>query len=342
MTNNFIKTGLLTVFLAFTGAITKAQTAVEYLTIIGDQYTEISEANWSYTKAVSHNKSGRKIDKKRKQLIKTTKEAQSTIKGLKAFNGSTAYRDSVLEYLNMSYSVLVNDYAKIMDLDEIKEQSYDMMEAYLLAQKTASNKLEAAGDMVDREQKVFCANNNITLTEEKSELGKKMEIANEVYDYYNPIYLIFFKANIQETKMIIALGANDMNAVEQSRQSMKIYAEEGLAKLKEIKSYKGDNTLKLACQKMLQYYVDEADNKVPALVNYVLEKDKFDKYNQAFQKKSNKTQADIDKYNQKVADINTGANDYNQNNNELNNKRSELINNWNNSVAKFTDKHIPN
>lgn len=342
MTNNLLKTGILTVFLAFTSAVSFGQTAVEYLNIIGEQYQEISEANWNYTKAVSHNKSGRKIDKKRRQLIKTTKKAQSTVKALKAFDGSTAYRDSVLEYLNMSYSVLVNDYAKIMDLDEIKEQSYDMMEAYLLAQKTASNKLKAAGEMVDREQKVFCANNNITLTEAKSELGAKMEIANQVYDYYNPIYLIFFKASIQETKMIIALGANDMNAVEQSRQSMKTYAEEGLEKLKAIKAYKGDNSLKLACQKMLQYYIDEADNKMPALVGYVLEKEKFDKYNQAFQKKSKKTQADVDKYNQKVEDINNGANEYNKNNNEMNNTRGQLINNWNNTVAKFTDKHIPN
>lgn len=338
---NYLKISLLTLILACTTSVVNCQTAVEYLTTIGDEYTAISQANWKYTKAASHNKSGRKINKRRKQLVKTTQEAQKKIKAMKAFNGSKAYRDSVLAYLNISYSVLVNDYAKIMDLEEIKEQSYDQMEVYLMAQKTASNKLKAGADMVSREQKKFCAANNITLTEDKSELGKKMEIANQVYDYYNPIYLIFFKASVQETKLIIGLGTNDVNAIEQSKQSMKKYSEEGLAKLKDMPSFKGDKTIILACQKMLKFYIDEADNGIPVLTDFMLSKSKFDSYNKAFQGKKNKTQKDIDTYNEKVNELNEGSNKYNEINNKLNNERSNLINNWNNKVSSFTDRQVP-
>lgn len=341
MNNKSVKMGLVALLFALTSGISFGQTAVEYLTIIGDEYTEISEANWKYTKAASHNKSGRKIDKRRRQLIKTTKNAQKKIAALKAFNGSKAYRDSVLDYLKISHSVLVNDYAKIMDLEEIKEQSYDQMEAYLLAQKTASNKLKAAADMVEREQKKFCDANNITLTADKSELGKKMAVANSVYDYYNPIYLIFFKASVQESNMIAALSRGDLNAVEQNRQSMKKYAEEGLEKLKAIKAFKGDKSVILACTKMLNFYIDEADNHIPGMVNYSLEKEKFEKFNIAFEKKKKKTQEDIDGFNKKVEEINKGANTYNTTNTKLNNERAKLINNWNTKVANFTDRHVP-
>lgn len=338
---NKLKISLLTFVFVISANLAFTQTAVEYLEIIGEEYTQISQANWKYTKAASHNKSGRKINKRRKQLVKTTKEAQNKIKGMKAFNGSKAYRDSVLAYLNLSYNVLVNDYAKIMDLDEIKEQSYDQMEAYLLAQKTASDKLKAGSEMVGREQKKFCDANNITLNENKSDLSKKMEIANKVYEYYNPVYLIFFKASVQETKMILALSVNDMNAVEQSKQSMKTYAEEGLAKLKNIPAFKGDKTILLACQKMLDFYVTEADKDMPVLIDFLLTKEKFDKYNKAFQNKKEKSKEDIDAYNKKVNDLNAGSNSYNTTNDKLNNKRGKLIDNWNNKVASFTDRQVP-
>lgn len=338
---NTIKISLLALILTFTTNIANSQTAVEYLSTIGDEYSAISEANWKYTKAASHNKSGRKINKRRKQLVKTTQEAQKKIKGMSAFNGSKAYRDSVLAYLNISYSVLVNDYAKIMDMDEIKEQSYDLMEAYLLAQKTASDKLKAGSDMVGREQKKFCAANNITLNEDKSELAQKMATANKVYEYYNPVYLIFFKASVQESKMILALSANDLNAVEQSKQAMKTYSEEGLAKLKDIPAFKGDKTILIACQKMLTFYIEEADKDMPVLIDFLLSKEKFDTYSKAFQAKKERTQKDVDTYNQKVNDLNKGSNKYNTTNDKLNNKRAKLIDNWNNKVASFTDRQVP-
>ena len=52
------------------------------------------------------------------------------------------FRDSVVRYLELSYAVLNNDYAKIMDMEEISEQSYDAMEAYMLAQQIANDKME--------------------------------------------------------------------------------------------------------------------------------------------------------------------------------------------------------
>jgi len=336
-----LKTNLVVIIILLSGGLSYGQTAIEYFETIGTEYTSISEASWKYTQAASHNKSGRKINKRRKQLIKTNEAAQKTIKGLKAFNGSTSYKDSVLEYLSMSHSVMVNDYSKIMDLEEIAEQSYDQMEAFLLAKKTASNKLKEASDVVSREQKRFCLANNINLLEDNSELGRKMEAAGEVYDYYNPVYLIFFKASVQESKMITALSLKDINATEQSKQSMKVYSEEGLAKLADLKSFRNDNSLISACKKMLEFYLEEADNDMPVMIDFLLKNQKFAKYNKVFQAKKDRNKKDVDAYNEKVNDLNKGSDDYNKSNNKLNSNRGQLIDNWNNKVSSFTDRHVP-
>ena len=37
---------------------------------------------------------------------------------MKAFDGSTTYRDSVVSFLNINYYVLKEDYAKIVDMEE--------------------------------------------------------------------------------------------------------------------------------------------------------------------------------------------------------------------------------
>ena len=122
---------------------------------------------------------------------------------------------------------------------------------------------------------------------------------------------------------------------------MKVYAEEGLKKLAELKSFKGDNSLITACKKMLSFYIDEADKDLPVMIDFLLMNEKFAKYDKVFKTKKERTQEDIDAYNLKVNDLNSGSNNYNNSNNKLNNKRGQLIDNWNSKVAKFTDVHVP-
>ena len=120
---------LTVLLLLISSMIVNAQSAVEYLNEINEQYEEISKDTWKYMKTVAHSKSARKIEKKRKELIETTYSAKSKIRTLRGFEGDKSYRDSVVAFLTISYNVLKNDYDKIMDMEEIAEQSYDAMEA---------------------------------------------------------------------------------------------------------------------------------------------------------------------------------------------------------------------
>jgi len=227
---------LIIAFIAFTGTTFAQSEAVNYMNVFSTEYGSIQKDMWDYTSSVSHGKSARTVDKRRVELIQTSNAALSKAKSAKAFDGSTRFKDSVVEYFRISNIVLKEDYAKIVDMEAVSEESYDAMEAYMLARDRANDKLLEASKMVEREQKKFASENNINLISSEDKLDKKMEIAGQVYDHYNEVYLIFFKSFKQEVYLNDALARKDLNAIEQNRNALVSTAEEGLVKLKSLKA----------------------------------------------------------------------------------------------------------
>src|SRR6478736_4270514 len=98
-----------------------------YITYISEQYRGITEDFWSYTSAVAHGKSARKVENRRSELLKTVKDASKKISTMPAYKGDQSLRDSAVTYLNLTYHILNDDYGKIINLEEVAEQSYDAM-----------------------------------------------------------------------------------------------------------------------------------------------------------------------------------------------------------------------
>lgn len=321
----------------------KFSNPVEYMNFIGEQYTQLAEDQWSYTSAVANDKNAKKIETKRQELLNSNKSAQAKIKKMEGYNGNTAYRDSVVAYLTLNYNILNNDYEKIMNMEEIAEQSYDLMEAYLLAQEVAGEKLKKAGEMLNKEEKKFASENNITLLEgEKDKNALRLEKASEVYKYYNQIYLIFFKSYKQEAYLLDAVNRQDVNAMEQNKNALAQYSKEGLDQLKSMKPFEGDNSLKDAAVEILEFYHNESEKELGDIVNFFVKKEEFETIQKAFdaKKKNDKTQKDVDNFNNAVNDYNNAMNAYNKANETLNNSRGKKLDNWNNTSKKFTKKHV--
>lgn len=330
--------------IAFFGTATAyAQTAVEYMNVFTAEYGKIQQDMWDYTSSVSHGKSARKVEKRRGELIQTSNAALNKAKSAKGFNGSTQFRDSVIEYFRIANLVLKEDYAKIVDMEAVSEESYDAMEAYMLARERANDKLIEASEMISREQKAFAGSNNINLITSEDPLDKKMAVAGEVYDTYNEIYLIFFKSFKQEVYLMDAIGRQDINAIEQNRNALVAAAEEGLKKLEAVKPYKNDKSMVEATKKLLNFYIEEGKNETPKMADYFMKTENFNKVKKAFDEipEKKRTQADVDGYNKAVNEMNAGVNTFNATTQNLNKKRSALIDSWNATAEKFTDTHVP-
>jgi hypothetical protein len=328
---------------AFTSVSQQYANGGVYMEAITKEYKKIQSDMWDYTNAAAHGKSAKTVEKKRSELVQTTYAAKGKVKRMQPYEGNTAYRDSVVSFLNMYYMVLKEDYANIVDMEEIAEQSYDLMEAYMLAKEGANNKLSAASEMLSTEQEKFAKEYEIDLITTEDDLSKKMAKADEVYSYYNVIYLVFFKSYIQDIYLTEAIAKGDVSAIEQNKSALSMTADEGLAKLKTMRSYDGDMSVVQACQDMLKFYKDEADNKVKDITNYFLKAENFATIKKSFDQKKDKdrTQEDIDQYNAAVNDSNDAGTKYNEVTAVLNKGRVDKLDNWNRTVSKFTDKHVP-
>ncbi len=314
----------------------------EYLGYVNEQCTQITNDMMAYTSAASHSKNAKKVEKKRFELMQTLRQSVYNMKKLKPFKGDAALRDSTVAYFQITAAVLNEDYAKIVNMEEVAEQSYDAMEAFMLAKEKANERADQAYEIFDKEFDAFAAKNNIRLIETSSKLSKKMKESSEVFKYYNRIYLIFFKSYKDEAYWLDALKRSDINALEQTKNALLASSSDGLKKMSPISTYQGDKSLKVACERMLEFYKLEA-TKSSELADFYLKNDNFEKSKKAFElkKQADRTKQEIDNFNKLVTEFNNSVNKFNLLNNDLNKKRSEALDVWNKAADNFLDTHIP-
>lgn len=217
------------------------------------------------------------------------------------------------------------------------------MEAYLLAQQKANEKLNEANKKNQEIVKQFAAQNNIQLIDSQDELSLKSEKSSKVMEYYNTVFLIFFKSSKQDMYLTEAINAGNLNAAEQSKNALLKYATEGLQQLEGIKAFDSDLTVVTACKKTLLFYKEMCEKKIQTITDFLLLKENFEKAQKAMNQTSasQRSQADVDKYNKSVNEFNKSVSLYNKTNNELNKERQTLISQWNSTVDRFMDVHIP-
>ena len=337
---------LLTVFILLIAYTTHSQSfknASEYLDFIATEQESVTKNMWKYTKAIAHSKNDRTINAKRNVLLKTVEKAIAKIENADGYDGED-YKKQVLTYMRLNESLLNQDYAKIIDMKEVAEQSYDAMEAYVLARELADQKMEDAYNEYDTNFRLFAAKHNISIVESETDLGNKMKISNQVFNHYNELYLIYFKVSINEMYLIDALSKNDVGAIQQNANALSQTAKEGLEILKTIELYKNDKSIAEVTKDAFEFFIDEADNQVPQLTEFLILNEDFETIKNTLEKtpERKQTKEQIDTYNKKVKDINKAVDNYNKVNTQLNKDRQNIINKLNTTNENFLAKHIPN
>lgn len=333
----------LSFFLLFNARPVQAQdftNAGEYMSYLGKQQEDISKKFMSYASASAHGKKARKVENLRNKLLNEVQDAKMNVSGMPSFKGDKSYRDTTVSFLKIYYNVLNEDYSKIINLEDVAEQSYDEMEAYILLKELVDKKLEDENERMKTAQQKFAAQNNITLLEDKSDLGNMMKEVGDMNEYYNVLYLIFFKPYVQEKNLMADVEKGNITGLEQDKNSLQKYAKEGLDKLPSLKGYKGDNNLLTACRNILNFYLTEAD-KMKTTSDYFLTVERFNGIKKDYEKKSDPTKQDVGTYNDAVKEVNKITKEYNTNNNNLNKMRNDALKDWNDAVNSFFDEHTP-
>lgn len=316
--------------------------ALEYMEFIDEQQEDIPKRMWRYTKAIAHSRSDRAVENKREKLVETIEDAMKKISSKPGYEGDD-FKKQVLTMLEFNKNLLNDDYEKIIDMKAVAEQSYDAMEAYMKAQEMADEKMEEVQKTYETNYYTFANIHNIKIIEGETDLGKKMAKSNEVFKYYKKMYLIYFKVFVNEIYLMDALNAGDVNGIQQNTNALSMSAEEGLKTLDTVVTYDGDKSLIEMTKKSFKFFQDEADNKMPILIDFLVLNEDMQKSQEALDNtpKRKRTQEQIDKFNAMVNDFNTAVKTYNRTNSDLNRNRSVIVKTMNEANQAFLSRHIP-
>ena len=331
------------VFLLVYTADAQRLKAVSYMNTIEREFKMIQENMWYYTSAASHKGAAGKLGAKRNELIKQIELSIQAISAMKPFENSTRFRDSAVAFLRLNYQVLQDDFAAIMELQNTTEKTFEQVEAYIQLQEAIDKKLAEAGRMMDKEQVIFGTAYGLSFTETKDRVTINQQIADSVYDYYNPIYLIFYKSYLDELNFVTSQTKQDTPNLDKYGSVLLQNAKTGLAQLATFHSFKGDSSLKTACLQMLKFYEAEVEQNYQELKEYYLQKQQFAAAKAKIDAlpAEQRTSADVVAYNQAVANYNEATNKHNVADQYLNQTRNRLIANWNITAQAFKDRHVP-
>jgi hypothetical protein len=320
------------------------ENAGDYMTAMSNAQVEMNQKYMAYISASAHSRRTRKIEKLRTQALESINNAKYKTSDLPKYKGDNSLRQASIDYIQFCYRIFNEDYSKIVNMEEIAEQSVDQMQAFLLLEEKTSEKLQEANDNMAKAEKEFAKKYNVNLVDSKSDLTEKMGTAGKVNSYTDKLYIIFFKCNWEDGQLFNALNAHKLNDAEQARNSLIGFSKEGLDALQvdSLRTFQGSPSLAVACREALQFYGSMAKNDIPKLTDYYLKQENFDKIKKSMEAKgSNRTQQDVDQYNKAVKDINASVNSFNQLNQTLNSRRQEEVQNWENSEKAFRDELIP-
>jgi hypothetical protein len=318
--------------------------AVEHMSYLTSQDDALSRKYMSYMSEVAHGGRARKMEKRREELVNSIRETMRECAKVRPYKGDASLRDSYRDYYFVLLSIFNEDYHKIVDMEEVAERSYDAMEAYLLTQEKADEKLDEANEKLKVAYTAFAAKNNVTLVQgTQSKLTRKLVKVGKVNGYMHQVYLIFFKSNVQEMLMIESIEKKDVNAIEQYKNSLLKFSKEGLERLDTVKSYNGDGSLVTACRKVLEFQKNEAETKINNYTDFLMKEVEFTKMKKSFDTKpaSSRTKQEVDSFNAAVNSFNSAIANYNKTNSELNNTRNKVMTNWDTTRKRFLDQHVP-
>ena len=320
------------------------ENAGDYMTAMSNAQVEMDQKYMAYISASAHSRRAKKVEKLRAAALESINNAKYKTIDLPKYKGDNSLRQASIDYIQFCYRIFNEDYTKIVNMEEIAEQSVDQMQTFLLLEEKTSEKLHEASENLAKAEKQFAAKYNVNLVDSKNELTKKMGTAGEVNTYCDKLYIIFFKCNWEDGQLFNALNAHKLNDAEQARNSLMGFAKEGIEQLKadSLRSFQGNPILAASCRESLQFYNNMAQNDIPKLTEFYLKKENFDKIKKSLEAKgANKTKEDVDQYNKAVKDINTSVNSFNQLNQELNKRRQEVVENWEKAEKEFRDELIP-
>src|SRR5664279_328367 len=114
------------IFIFYFAVKTNAQTienAGDYMTAISNAQVEMDQKYMAYISASAHIRRERKIERMRTQALESISNAKYRTMALPKYKGDNSLRQAGIDYIQFCYRIFNEDYTKIVNMEEIAEQS---------------------------------------------------------------------------------------------------------------------------------------------------------------------------------------------------------------------------
>src|ERR1700712_504344 len=156
------------------------ENAGDYMTAMSNAQTEMDQKYMAYVSAAAHSRRQKKVEKLRSAALESINNSKYKTIDLPKYKGDNSLRQASIDYIQFCYRIFNEDYSKIVNMEEIAEQSVDQMQAYLLLEEKTSQKLQDASEDLTRAEKEFAAKYKVNLVNTKNELTDKMALSGKV------------------------------------------------------------------------------------------------------------------------------------------------------------------
>jgi hypothetical protein len=284
---------------------------VQYFDYLNNQHNQLVAKNLEYVQYSVHSDDVQEVEAKRIEVIQQLGKAILKVGTLPDYEKDDVMKDELLVVLKQYLESFEIEFTEINMLKARSSDSYEAMQEYFEAQDAAEKKLGQAADQYQKSQRVFAAKNNIRLlpAEENSEIDQ----INKVNAYYRVVFAKHFRVSKINAAFTDAMNQKDFESMEKSRQKLLNACQEELKKLKLFPDFKGNTAFRDTGIEMIKFYKNLAEDRYITMIRIF--------------KKEEKSQEDIDTYNEVINTINT--------------KVSELTNQFNNALNNLLRSNVP-
>ena len=247
----------------------------------------------------------------------------------KGYLGDVSLRDAFLKMNRRTIMLLKNNTLKVTGYETEKNLSYpEIFSVFETRKSEIINYYSAIVDYTNAKRR-FSKRNNLTQ-------GRYFSKRN-IFEYDAHQSLMFFKINVLDAKLCDLLSTTDDKNVIQCVSYLNQVCRESLIETDEYKNVNVDQSLNNANNDLITFLLAQNETLLPLYADYIQTLSDFNNTKEALQKNENDN---IEKYNEKVRQLDVTKNKFIDSFAAIQNQKKELIDNWLKIKQNYLKKNL--
>jgi hypothetical protein len=329
---------LLIVLITISSFSFSQEAAAAYMNVI-DQTVKLSTDQLDeYINAVLENKPLRKLDKQLSELQLDIQNGQKVLKKSKGFKGDKEYLEAAMAFLNSTDSILTNGYKALQERESVAVKSVKEMRSYLLDRMMVNDRMANIYRSYQKHKSSFAEGYKVNVLTNDKNLGNTIKKSQEVYQYYNRIYLHYFACQIIEKQILQSINTENIQELDSLITVFKDTVKQNVIYIESAPSYKGNRDLAIVTGKVIDFYKNEIQG-FEKMLEYIRLKEEMTMLQGKIQS-GKASKEEKSKFNSNIETINSLGESVNAETMKQNKKRSEITNEWNERSRNFILKYL--